>query len=158
MRAKLRGDMMATKMATRIAESIPLRAEHVHARHVLLNTEEEARQILSQLQAGADFATLAQTYSQDVSTRDSGGDLGFFPQGVLTSAEVESAAFALQPGQISDVIASPLGYHIVQTVERTADMETAPENLRLMRDQAVRVWLDGLHATANIQRFVAPTP
>jgi len=158
MRVKLHSDMVATKMATQIAESIPSQAEHIHARHILVNTEEEARQILSQLQAGEDFATLARSYSQDISTRDAGGDLGVFPLGVLTSPEVESVAFSLQPGQLSDVIASPLGFHIVQTVERIADMEIAPENLRLMRDQAVQNWLDHLHSTADIQRFVTPAP
>ena len=156
MRARLRGDMIATQMANRIAESIPTRAEHVHARHILVATEEEARQILGQLQAGADFATLARTYSQDISTRDLGGDLGFFPQGVLTSKEVEAAAFALQPGQLSDVIQSDLGYHIVQVVEQAPDQEISPENLRLLRDQAVREWLDQLKASADIQVFVTP--
>ena len=156
MRERLRGDMIATQMANRIAETIPTHAEHVHARHILVATEEEARQILGQLQAGADFATLARTYSQDISTRDLGGDLGFFPQGVLTSKEVEAAAFALQPGQLSDVIQSDLGYHIVQVVERVADQEISPENLRLLRDQAVQAWLGQLKASADIQTFVTP--
>ncbi len=156
MRLRLQGDMIATQMANRIAEAIPTQAEHVHARHIVVATEEEARQILGQLQAGADFATLARTYSQDVSTRDLGGDLGFFPQGVLTSKEVEATAFALQPGQLSDVIQSDLGYHIVQVVERVPDQEISPENLRLLRDQAVRQWLDQLKASADIQVFVTP--
>jgi parvulin-like peptidyl-prolyl isomerase len=156
MQERLRSDMIATQMANRIAEAVPARAEHVHARHILVDTEEEARRILSQLQAGGDFVSLAQTYSQDVSTRDVGGDLGFFPQGVLTSDEVEQAAFALQPGQLSDVVQSELGYHIVQVVDRNPDQEISPENLRLLKDQAVRSWLDELRASADIQVFVTP--
>jgi parvulin-like peptidyl-prolyl isomerase len=156
MQERLRSDMIATQMANRIAEAVPARAEHVHARHILVDTEEEARRILSQLQAGGDFVSLAQTYSQDVSTQDVGGDLGFFPQGVLTSDEVEQAAFALQPGQLSDVVQSELGYHIVQVVDRNPDQEISPENLRLLKDQAVRSWLDELRASADIQVFVTP--
>lgn len=157
-RKRLRSDTIATHMANRAVENIPTHSEHIHARHVLANTEEEARQILSQLQAGGDFVSLARTYSQDVSTRDTGGDLGFFPLGILTAPEVEAAAFALQPGQVSDVIQSSMGYHIVQVVERVPDMEIDPENLRLLREKASRAWLEGLRATANIQRFVSPTP
>lgn len=156
MRERLRSDMVATQMANRIAESVPARAEHVHARHILVDTEEEARRILGQLQAGADFVTMAQTYSQDASTRDVGGDLGFFPRGVLTSAEVEQAALALQPGQLSDVVQSELGYHIVQVVDRNPDQEISPEDLRLLKDQAVRSWLDELRTSADIQVFVTP--
>lgn len=156
MRVQLRQDMLATQMANRIAEAVPTQAEHVHARHIVVSTPEEAQLVLSQLQAGGDFASLARTYSQDISTRDLGGDLGFFPIGVLTSREVETAAFALQPGQLSDIIQSELGYHIVQVVERVPDREIEPENLRLLRDQAVRTWLDELRASADIQVFIAP--
>jgi len=158
MRERLRGDMIATQMANQIAESVPTHSEHIQARHILVPTEEEAKQILSQLQAGGDFVSLARTYSQDISTRDTGGDLGYFPKGILTSPEVEAAAFALQPGQISAVIPSSLGYHIVQVVQRNPDMEISPENLRLLRDKAVQEWLDGLRAAADIQRFVSSTP
>ncbi len=156
MREQLRQDMLATQMANRIAETVPTHAEHVHARHIVVGTQEEAQVVLSQLQAGGDFASLARTYSQDISTRDLGGDLGFFPMGVLTSREVEAAAFALQPGQVSDVVVSELGYHVVQVVERAPDREIAPENLRMLRDLAVRTWLDGLRAGADIQVLVAP--
>lgn len=158
MRERLRSDMIAMDMANRIADRVPTRAEHVHARHILLGTEEEARSVLSQLQAGGDFAVLAGLHSYDISTRDAGGDLGFFPLGVLTSEEVEQAAFALQPGQISDVIQSPLGYHIIQVVERIPDMEISAENMRLLHDRAVRDWIEELRAAAQIERLVSITP
>ena len=154
MRERLRSDMIATKMANRIAESVPETADHVHARHILLATREEAERILNQLEAGGDFATLAREYSNDISTRDVGGDLGFFPPGILTSDSVETVAFALQPGQTSDVVESELGFHVVQVVERTPDQDVSPEDLRLLRDKAVRGWMDGLRESADIQIFV----
>jgi len=158
MREILRGEMLATKMTNKIAEQAPLRAEHIHARHILLNSAEEAQQVLNKLQAGGDFADLARTYSLDESTRNNGGDLGYFPKAILISDQVEAAAFALQPGQISEIIPSSMGFHIVQVVQREAEMETSEENLRLLRDKAVREWLATLRTNATIQRFVTIAP
>lgn len=158
MRGRLRSDMVATQMANMVAENVPTSAEHIHARHILVDTLEEAQSIRNQILAGGNFETLARTYSQDISTRDIGGDLGFFPAGVLTSSEVEQAAFALEPGQVSEVITSNLGYHIVQVVSSEPNREIDSENLRLLRDKAVREWLDNLKNSADIQIFVIDSP
>jgi parvulin-like peptidyl-prolyl isomerase len=158
MHAQLHREMVALKMMNYIVGQVPLKAEHVQARHILFANEEEARQVLAQLRAGADFATFARTYSEDAGTRDLGGDLGYFPRGILTSPEVEAVAFELQPGQISDVIQSSLGYHIIQVLDRKPDMEIAPENLRLLQASARSQWLENLRAQADIQRYLAPTP
>lgn len=158
MRERLRSDMTATQMANQIAESVPTVAKHIHARHILVDTMEEAQRIRNQILAGGDFETLARTYSQDISTRDVGGNLGFFPAGILTSAEVEQAAFALEPGQVSEVISSNLGFHIVQVVSSEPNREIDPESLRLLRDKAVREWLDDLKLSGDVQIFVLDTP
>jgi parvulin-like peptidyl-prolyl isomerase len=158
MRAQLHREMVALKMMNYVVEQVPLRTEHVQARHILFSNEEEARQVLAQLRAGADFATFARTYSEDASTRDFGGDLGYFPRGILTSPEVETVAFELQPGQISDVVQSALGYHIIQVLDRKPDMEVDPENLRLLQASARSQWLEDLRAQASIQRYLTPTP
>lgn len=157
MREKQRREMLVGRMVSQIAASVPLNAEHVRARHILVHSEEEARQILAQLQAGGDFVDLAQTYSQDVNTRDNGGDLDLFPRGLLTSIEVENAAFALQPGQTSDVVASNLGFHIIQVLERVPDMELAPINLSLLREASIDTWLEDLKTTAVIEFYISTT-
>ncbi len=158
LKADLKREMTASQVVEQIVTAVPASAEHVNARHIVVGVEQEARQILTQIQTGADFAALAQAYSQDAFTRDRGGDLGYFPRGVLTSPEVEAVAFDLQPGQVSDVVQSALGFHIVQVLDRVAEMEVSPENLRLLKDKAVREWLDALWAQADIQRYVATTP
>ena len=155
---EVRSQLIGMAMMQRVVENIPPTAEHVHARHVLVDTEAEAERILAQLQAGADFATLARAYSQDTSTRESGGDLGFFPQGILVAPEVEEAAFALQPGQFSGVVSSALGYHIVQVVERDPARGVSADNLRLLQDRAVQEWIEGLWAQATVERFVETGP
>jgi peptidyl-prolyl cis-trans isomerase C len=155
---EVRAQLIGMAMTQRIVESVPTTDEHVHARHILVDTSQEAERILTQLQAGADFATLAQAYSQDTSTRENGGDLGFFPRGILLAPEVEDVAFALQPGQFSNVVQSALGYHIVQVVERDAARTIKPENLRLIQETAVQEWVQGLWAGAQVQRFVETAP
>lgn len=154
MRQDLYQEMTASRMIEHVIAAVPTRAEHINARHILLATQAEAEQVLTQLRAGADFAALAQRYSQDTYTRDRGGDLGYVPRGILTAPEVETAAFSLQSGQISDVIHSSLGYHIVQVVDRVPDQEISAENLRLLRDRFVREWLDGLRQQADIEVFI----
>jgi parvulin-like peptidyl-prolyl isomerase len=128
----------------------------VHARHILVATQAEAENILAQLRAGADFDALARTYSLDISTRDHGGDLDFFPRGLLLSPELEEAAFALAPGQISDVVHSELlGYHIVQVLERE-ERPLAEAVRSLIQDNLSRRWREKLWTDATIERFVEP--
>ena len=155
---EVRAQLIGMAMTQRVIESVPMTAEHIHARHILVDTSPEAERILAQLQAGADFAALARTYSLDTSTRGTGGDLGFFPRGILVAAEVEDAAFALQPGQFSGVVGSALGYHLVQIIERDPARSVSPENLRLLQDRAVQEWIEDLWAQAVVQRFVETTP
>jgi len=155
---EVRVELVGMAMTQPIVESVPTTAEHVHARHILVDTSQEAERILTQLQAGADFAALATAYSQDTSTRESGGDLGFFPRGILTAPEVEEAAFDLQPGQFSGVVTSLLGYHIVQVTERDPARSVSSENLSMLWRRAVQEWVEGLWAQAEVERFVETTP
>lgn len=154
-RESLRREMIASRMLDKVAQSVPTHGPEVHARHILVATEAEAQQLLQQLNAGADFAALAQQYSLDESTRDRGGDLGTFPRGTLTLPEVEEVAFSLQPGQISGIVKSPWGYHIVQVLDRVDDAEYDPVSLRILRDKAIQDWLQGLWDGAEIKKFVA---
>ncbi|MGE5351132.1 MAG: peptidylprolyl isomerase [Acidobacteriota bacterium] len=79
-----------------------------------------AHEILDSIKAGADFATMAKRYSEDPGTAQQGGDLGFTKRGRLVP-EYEAAAFGLENGQISDVVESPFGFHIIQMLEKRGD-------------------------------------
>jgi len=157
-RQNVRGGLIGMAMTQRIVGAVPATTEHVHARHIQVDTLQEAERILAQLQAGADFVTLSKSYSQDSNTSASGGDLGFFPRGILIAPELEEAAFALQPGQFSGVVTSMLGYHIVQVVERDPARSVSPESLSFLQDWALQEWVEGLWAQATIQRFVETNP
>lgn len=153
LQAQLRAELLRARVLEQVQKTVPERAEQVHARHILVDTRERAEAILRQIQAGADFAQLAQVYSQDESTRESGGDLGWFPRGVLLAPEVEEMAFRLQAGQVGPVIQSQFGFHIVQTLERKQDEVISPSHRQLLQDRAVQKWLESLWQQATIERF-----
>jgi len=89
--------------------------EEVHARHILVKTEQEARDILIQLRAGASFAMSANKYSLDKSSPD--GDLGYFTEDMMIP-EFGKAVFALKKGQISEPVKTPFGWHLIMVEDR----------------------------------------
>jgi len=104
--------------------------EQVHARHLLLMTrgagpaesakaKQRADSLLKAAKGGADFVDLCTRFSQEPGASSSGGDLGWFGRGRMVK-EFETAAFALQPGQLSDVVQTQFGYHIIRVEERKA--------------------------------------
>ena len=91
----------------------------IHASHILLEDEAAANQVLDQVKKKPDsFGDLAKKLSKDTATAPAGGDLGWFQRGRMVP-EFETAAFALkQPGEISAVVHSPFGYHVIKLTER----------------------------------------
>jgi peptidyl-prolyl cis-trans isomerase SurA len=81
---------------------------------------EFAQSILDSIKNGADFAEMAKKYSEDPGSAKEGGDLGFVKRGVFYP-EFESVAFALQPGELSGVVESPVGFHIIQLIEKRGE-------------------------------------
>lgn len=90
--------------------------QEVHARHILVETEDEAKAVVEELKKGADFAELAKKKSKDPGASD-GGDLGFFTKEQMVP-EFSAVAFALEPGKISDPVKSQFGWHIIKVEEK----------------------------------------
>jgi parvulin-like peptidyl-prolyl isomerase len=153
--AALTQEIMTAHMVEQIVSEVPLTAEQVHASHILVADRDTADYLYSQILAGSDFATLAELNSTDTSTRLSGGDLGWFSPGTLTMPEVEQAAFALQPGEVSQPIESLLGYHIVRCIER-GEHPLSPQGLQRQREEAVMDWLSDQREQVAIQVFITP--
>jgi len=99
--------------------------EQVRASHILLKTEgkddaavkAKAEELLKQAKAGADFGELAKKNSEDEASAKNGGDLDYFTRGKMV-AEFDTVAFALQPGQLSDLVKSQFGYHIIKVTDK----------------------------------------
>jgi peptidyl-prolyl cis-trans isomerase C len=133
--------------------------EEVRAQHILVKSDALARDLLKRLARGESFARLAKAYSQDSGTKDHGGNLGAIRRG-QTRPEFEAALFSLKPGQISDVVKTPSGYHIVRVQDRR---RVKPLHLQEARDEVRREVIKekerryfeelvgGLRAKASIQ-------
>lgn len=91
--------------------------EEIHARHILVKNEEKADEIYRRLKEGADFEQVAKQESQDMATKDKGGDLGFFQWGKMVGPFQETA-FKLKPQEISRPVKSGFGWHIIKVEER----------------------------------------
>jgi peptidyl-prolyl cis-trans isomerase C len=133
--------------------------QEIHARHILVPTEDEAKAIEDQLKKGADFATLAKEKSKDPGAAD-GGDLGYFTKEQMV-AEFSDVAFKLDKGQISDPVHTQFGWHIIKVEDKRVkptptfdQVKVQLENYVAHRAQAEMV--DNLRKTAQIERLDKP--
>jgi peptidyl-prolyl cis-trans isomerase D len=131
--------------------------EQIQASHILFKTgpdkdeeavRKKAEEVLAQAKAGADFAELARQYSEDTSA-ENGGDLGLFGRGQMVP-EFETAAFALQEGEVSDLVRSTYGYHIIKLTGRQAPLVRALDSVR----EEIRSALTQEKARAAMERAV----
>jgi len=136
--------------------------EQVRARHILLSlpgdaspeqeqaVQQRAREIQQRILAGEDLATLAKEYSEDPGSAANGGDLGFFARGQMVKG-FEDAAFALEPGTVSEPVRTEYGYHIIQVEEHRAAQQRSFEDVR--EDLAAE--LMGLEVARTEKRAIA---
>ncbi|MGA7788385.1 MAG: peptidylprolyl isomerase [Xanthobacteraceae bacterium] len=133
--------------------------EEVHARHILVATEAEAKEIEDQLKKGADFATLAKQKSKDPGAAD-GGDLGYFTKDQMVP-EFADAAFKLDKGQISDPVHTQFGWHIIKVEDKrtkptpTFD-EVKPQIENFVAHKAQAEMVANLRKSATIERLDQP--
>lgn len=131
-------------------------ADEVHARHILLATEEEALSVVEALEGGADFAALAAERSTGPSG-PRGGDLGYFAEGQMVP-EFSDAAFALEVGGVSAPVQTQFGWHVIKVEDRrTTPPPSYEESVEQLRSQAaetiVATAVNGALADAVVERF-----
>ncbi len=124
--------------------------EAVRARHILIEVPQnatpaqekealaKAQKIRERILKGEDFAKLAKEYSADPGTKDRGGDLGFFTRGQMVK-EFEKAAFNLKPGEVSEPVRTPFGYHLIKVEEvRASKQKTFAEVKNKVREELIQ--------------------
>ncbi|MAO56173.1 MAG: peptidylprolyl isomerase [Rhodospirillaceae bacterium] len=129
----------------------------IHARHILLKTEDEAKAVIKDLAGGADFAETAKKKSTGPSGPN-GGDLGYFGQGQMVP-EFEKAAFALDKGGMTDApVKTQFGWHVIKVEDKRTQQpptfaEMEPQIRQSMMREAGAAFTQGLREDAKIQRF-----
>lgn len=112
--------------------------KEINARHILVKTEEKAKELKEKLEDGEEFALLAKQHSLDPGSKSRGGELGFFMKGKMVP-EFEEAAFELEEGEISEPVKSDFGWHIIQVVEkRSAQVPTLTEVKGDIKNQLIQ--------------------
>lgn len=148
--------LLARKLKEALAEEVPTAAEQVHVRHILVETEEKAKEVLKRLEGGEDFAALAEELSTDPSTKDKGGDLGWFPRGEMVPA-FEEVAFSLQPGEVvTEPVRTAYGFHIIKVEEKDENRPLSELALLRKKEQALNDWLEEQKNLAKIETHWSP--
>lgn len=127
--------------------------EQINARHIVVRTLAEAEAVLDRLSNGEGFATLAAEVSIDVTTKDIGGNLGWFARNELLYPNLEEVAFGLDNGQIAGPVATSIGYHIIQTMDR----QTRPiemERLQTVSMNVLNAWMDEQYRKSMIEYYI----
>jgi peptidyl-prolyl cis-trans isomerase C len=145
LKVALRRQIAGAWMRDQIISAVPNTAEQVHVQQILLYTAEKAQAVWDELNSGADFASLAAEY--DPVTK---GELGWFPRNYLPDVQVEEAAFALQPGQYSNVVQTIAGYSIMFVVAREPDHILSPDALLTLQNLALNNWLKDKRENSTI--------
>jgi peptidyl-prolyl cis-trans isomerase C len=136
----------AAWMRDQIIASIPMTADEVHVKQILLPNARLADDVYASLQSGANFLELATQYDPIT-----GGDLGWFPRGYLDEKAIDEAAFALQPGQYSQVINTKIGYHILYLVERDENHSLQPDARMALQENTLHEWINEQRNKSEIQ-------
>jgi peptidyl-prolyl cis-trans isomerase C len=141
------------------AKSQP-QAPEVRARHILVKTEEEAKKVEARLKAGEDFAKLAGEVSTDPGSGKQGGDLGYFTKDRMVP-EFGEAAFALEPGQVSGIVKSQFGFHIIKLEDKRTTQPPTFDQVKEQWKQYVmrrsqQELVVRLRKEAKVERFDTP--
>ncbi len=132
--------------------------EEVHARHILVSTEDEAKAIIADLKKGVAFDKLAKDKSTDKASGAEGGDLGWFKKSDMVK-EFADAAFALKKDELTETpVKTQFGYHVIKVEDRRkapppAFEELADQLREEMAREAVTAQLDQLRSGAKIEKF-----
>lgn len=153
-------EILTERVSATVTADVPLSVPQVRARYIQVDDVTLAQSLLEEARNGADFSALAREHSLDPSTAADGGHLGFFSRGTLLVPELEEAAFALQEGEVSDVITatnadgSETVYYLLQVVEIDEERPLGPDQRAALLQERFESWLAEQWSQASIERFI----
>jgi len=157
----LAAEMLTEQLVSIVTADVPWAVEQVRARYLQVDDLGLAQSLLQQIRNGEDFAALAGIYSLDQVTGQNGGELGgYFARGSLLVPAVETAAFTLDLGEVSEIIAGTSGddnqttYYLVQLIERDPQRPLSAALRYTLLQQAFETWLQSQWDQATIVRLV----
>ncbi len=155
----VKNEMLVQKLARKIQEGVQVTPDdlrEIRASHILVTSETHAAEMIDRINKGERFAALAKKYSKDPGSKDKGGDLGFFTAGMMLKP-FEEVAFKLKLGELSDVVQTQFGYHVIKlTDSRLRKVEGEEKDidkaiLAEKRNNAYRRWMGELKSRAKIE-------
>lgn len=152
--AELRAQLVTQRLFDSVTQNTPATAEQVRLQYILATQQANAEALAARLAQNADFSALAQEI-QNGSVKGRWQALDWFPRGAAQlPANVEEAAFKLQPGQISGPISAAGGYYIIKLEGKETGRTISKETLQILKIQAFTRWLQTQRAAATIQQFI----
>lgn len=146
------------KVGDAVAATVGQSAPQVRAAHILLPTREEADAARARVTTGGeDFATVARELSTDEATAANGGELGWFTRDEMVAPFAE-AAFALEPGAISEPVETEFGWHVIKVLERDPDRALTDLQINRLQQTAEERWVAEQRAALNVTSTLPPTP
>ena len=153
-RNMIRAQLLTLEVGEAQAGNLPAKAPQAHVRHILVESEDTAQDMLSKLQDGGDFAALAKDNSIDQVTKDQGGDLGWLPRQMLPD-DIDKVVFASEVGLIPEVVPDSFGtFHVMEVMEKEPQRELTEEQTNALKAKAFQTWLTKQRQGAQIERYI----
>ncbi|MEZ4569839.1 MAG: peptidylprolyl isomerase [Thermomicrobiales bacterium] len=152
----VRPQLARVKLRDQLIQDIPTSQEQVRASHILVATRDAALELIDGRLQNEDFATVAEEVSTDTTSAVNGGDLGWFPRGIMTDP-FEEVAFDLPVGEISEPVQTQFGWHIIKVTGHEEDRPLTISTLRALQQNAVDRWVQQQQEQASISAEV-PLP
>lgn len=126
----------------------------IKARHILVDDEKKGKELLEKLKKGEDFGSLAKAESKDSVSAIKGGELGYFKKGSMIK-EFDEAAFNLKVGEISPLVKTKFGYHIIEVEERKDTLEELNKDIiNMLKDEDYEKYIQDLQNNAKIKKYL----
>lgn len=150
-RRLVRGQLYRDKLLELFVKETATTTEQVWARHILVTDEAKAQEVLTRLKNGEDFGKIASEISEDTGSKENNGDLGWFGKGTMVQA-FEDAVFNLKIGEISQLVKTDYGYHIIQLLGKENRARTSDE-IKTAAEESFQTWLNTANAAEDVKKF-----